>query len=449
MDFFNFDSDEEGDQDGKMSEGSTSEEAESALEATDNEEEKERADSCDTDLEIEDAERSFTPIKGAELYREACKLVGVIPVSYFIRNMEEPIMNLNHHGLGPKGTKAIAIALVSNTTITHLELEDNWILGEGATYLVQMLRENCYIQELNISHNHLDTEGAEAICRMFLDNISNIRAIKLAGNNFREEAAPYFSESLTGNYRVVELDLSHNEFAEKGGELLGQMLANNESLEVLKLSWNHVRMKGAVALSAGLRTNGTLKVLDVSWNGFGNEGAFALGEALKVNNVLVELDISSNHINNEGTIKLSKGLEVNGNLRVLKMSHNPMTVEGAIALLTCIRRNSKTRMEEINISNVLVNEGFVRLVDVICEAHPELDVVYGGVGGHITKKQEHRPDPMKVIQQTKIPLDRIQVSELVRKLDSGRTGQVDYSNFKIEEPEQKPKEEKENKEEEP
>ncbi|XP_048340581.1 leucine-rich repeat-containing protein 74A [Sphaerodactylus townsendi] len=490
MDFFSFESFEEGDQNARMSETSLSEEMESALETTDNEEEeeKERADSCDTDIEIEDAERLFTTITGAELYREACKLVKVIPVSYFIRNMEEPVMNLNHHGLGPKGTKAIAIALVSNTTITHLELMDNWILGEGATYLVQMLRENCYIQELNLSNNHLDTEGAEAICRMFLDNISNIRAIQLAGNNFRDEAAPYFSESLMGNYRVIELDLSHNEFSEKAGELLGQMLANNESLEVLKLSWNQMRMKGAVALGAGIRTNGTLKVLDVSWNGFGNEGAFALGEALKVNSVLVELDISSNHINNEGAIKLSKGLEVNGSLRSLKMSQNPLTVEGALALLTCIRRNSKSRMEELNISNVLVNEGFVRLLDVMCEMRPELDVVYGGVGGHIAKKQEHHPDPMKVIQnyldknkmrlwdffkkmdkdgttrigvaefrkamlqQSKIPLDRVQVSELVRRLDTGKTGQVDYSKYKIEEPELKPieeKEEEENKEEEP
>lgn len=43
---------------------------------------------------------------------EACKLLGVAPVSYFLRNMEESYMNLNHHGLGPNGTKAIAIALV-------------------------------------------------------------------------------------------------------------------------------------------------------------------------------------------------------------------------------------------------------------------------------------------------------------------------------------------------
>uniref|UniRef100_A0A670YC31 Leucine rich repeat containing 74A n=1 Tax=Pseudonaja textilis TaxID=8673 RepID=A0A670YC31_PSETE len=143
--------------------------------------------------------------------------VGVIPVSYFTRNMEEPVMNLNHHGLGPKGTKAIAIALVSNTTITHLELEDNWILAEGTTYLVQMLRENCYIQEM-----------------VFCVSVS----------------APIF---LQANYRVIELDLSYNEFAEKGGELFGQVLANNESLEILDLSWNHLRLKGAIALSNSLK----------------------------------------------------------------------------------------------------------------------------------------------------------------------------------------------------
>ncbi|XP_062824409.1 leucine-rich repeat-containing protein 74A isoform X2 [Anolis carolinensis] len=451
MDYLNFDYEEDEDENAEMSEGTVSVEIQSLTEATDTAEEKPREDSSDTDLEIEDPERSFATIKGPELYLEACKLVGVVPVSYFIRNMEEPVMNLNHHGIGPKGTKALAIALVSNTTITHLELEDNWILGEGTTYLVQMLRENCYIQEMNISNNHLNTDGAEAICRMFYHNTSNIRAIQLAGNNFREESAQYFSESLMVNYRVIELDLSHNEFFEKAGEQLGQMLANNEALEVLNLSWNHLRMKGAVALSAGLRANGTLRVLNVAWNGFGNEGAFALGEALKVNTSLNELDITSNHINNEGAIKLSKGLELNGSLRILK--------------------------------NVLVSNSFIRLLDSVAEAHPELDVIYGGVGGHIAKKPLQRPDAMKLIQyyldsnklrlwdffknmdkygnmkipvaefrramlwQSKIPLNREQVTELVRKLDRGRTGYVDYSHFKVEEPEPKPKEEEEEEEE--
>lgn len=48
----------------------------------------------------------------AEVYLQACKLVGVVPVSFFIRNLDSPTMILTHHGLGPMGCKALAIALV-------------------------------------------------------------------------------------------------------------------------------------------------------------------------------------------------------------------------------------------------------------------------------------------------------------------------------------------------
>lgn len=48
----------------------------------------------------------------AEVYLQACRLVGVVPVSYFIRNLDSPTMTLSHHGLGPLGCKALAIALV-------------------------------------------------------------------------------------------------------------------------------------------------------------------------------------------------------------------------------------------------------------------------------------------------------------------------------------------------
>lgn len=48
----------------------------------------------------------------AEVYLQACKLVGVVPVSYFLRNLESTTMTLTHHGLGPLGCKALAIALV-------------------------------------------------------------------------------------------------------------------------------------------------------------------------------------------------------------------------------------------------------------------------------------------------------------------------------------------------
>ncbi|NXN71926.1 LR74A protein, partial [Himantopus himantopus] len=417
----------------------------------------------DTDLDVEDPEKTFAGITGTELYLEACRLMEVVPVSHFIQNLAKPYINLNHHGLGPKGVKAIAIALVSNATVTHLELEDNCILAEGAICIAEMLRENSSLQELNISNNHLDTAGAEAIASLLLDNLSYLHALQLSGGLYLARSYCLCTYvSLQGNYQVKELDLSHNEFSEKGGQLLGQMLASNTTLEILDLSWNHLRRKGTEALGRGLRGNGTLKILNLSWNGIGNEGALALGEALKVNNVLVHLDISNNQINNEGAKKLCRGLEVNGKLKILKMANNPLTVDGAAALVTSVRKNPKSMMEEINISNVLVNKTFIKLLDLVYRTRPELDVIYGEIEGCITKIPKQHPNPMKVIQnylkehnlrlwdffrnidmdgnmkipvatfrrammqQSSIPLDRDQTEELVRKFDRNRTGVVDY-----------------------
>ncbi|XP_041669160.1 leucine-rich repeat-containing protein 74A [Cheilinus undulatus] len=414
----------------------------------------------ETDLESDEKEETQNEMSVSEVYLQACKLVGVVPVSYFIRNINSPTMMLNHHGLGPLGCKALAIALVTDMNINTLELADNNVQAEGAKYLVEMLRANFTIQHLDLSDNHLLSMGAEYVAKLLLDNIS-LKSLKLSGNGFTDDDARYFAEALSANARIKELNLSHNAFCGKGGEHLGQLLANNEGLEVLDLSWNHLRMKGAVALSAGLKVNMMLKHLDLSWNGFGNEGALAMGEALKFNNTLVHLNLNNNHLTNEGAGMLCRGLEFNDTLRVLLLAYNSLTVEGALALVNMVKNTSKTALEEINICNVLVNETFLNLLEVACQEHPSLDVQYGGVGGFIAKKPPKRVDPMKVIQdyldqrklrlwdffrnidkdgtmrvptadfrkavqQSSIPLDRYQIEELIQRLDRDRTGMVDY-----------------------
>uniref|UniRef100_A0A2K6RIN3 Leucine rich repeat containing 74A n=1 Tax=Rhinopithecus roxellana TaxID=61622 RepID=A0A2K6RIN3_RHIRO len=419
-------------------------------------------ENSETDLEIEDNEKFFTTGQ-KELYLEACKLVGVVPVSYFIRNMEESYVNLNHHGLGPRGTKAIAIALVSNTAVTKLELEDNCIMEEGVLSLVEMLQENYYLQEMNISNNHLGLEGARIISDFFERNSSSIWNLELSGNDFKEESAAPLCQALSTNYRIKKLDLSHNQFSDIGGEQLGQMLAINVGLTSLDLSWNNFHTRGAVALCNGLRGNVTLTKLDLSMNGLGNEGAVALGEVLRLNSCLVYLDVGSNDIGNEGASKISKGLESNESLRVLKLFLNPISMDGAILLILAIKRNPKSRMEELDISNVLVSEQFMKTLDGVYAVHPQLDVMFKAVQGLSAKNTIFLlTNPMKLIQnyadqhkitvmdffkslnptgtmkmsvdefqkvmieQTKVPLNQYQVREVIKKLDE-KTGMVNFS----------------------
>ncbi|MBN3287056.1 LR74A protein, partial [Polyodon spathula] len=361
-------------------------------------------DEWDTDLEPDEVTEKTRDISANDLYLQACEEVGVVPVAYFLRNLGNPTLNLNHHGLGPLGAKALAIALVSDMKITNLELEDNHILAEGAKYLMDMLKGNCSIQDL----------------------VSN-----LTGNEFTENDAKSFADVFSSNYRVKELDLSHNEFCEKGGEHLGQMLANNEGLHVLNLSWNHLRMKGAVALSAGLKVNLTIKSLDLSWNGFGNEGVLALGEALKFNSTLLYLDLSSNRITNEGAGSLCKGLEANDTLKVLKLSNNPLTVEGALALLNSVKNTPKSALEKLNISlrSLYFYLCFVCFIVWCLDYLDERKLRLWDFFRNIDKDGFMKvavTDFRRAVQQTNIPLDRVQIEELIHRLDKDRTGTVDY-----------------------
>jgi len=47
------------------------------------------------------------------------------------------------------------LILQTNTAVIKLNLADNWISAEGAGYIAEMLRENCYISDLVMIQSNL------------------------------------------------------------------------------------------------------------------------------------------------------------------------------------------------------------------------------------------------------------------------------------------------------
>ncbi|XP_032399256.1 leucine-rich repeat-containing protein 74A isoform X3 [Etheostoma spectabile] len=417
--------------------------------------EENSGDEWDTDLETDDATDEKQCLSCAELYLQACRRTGSIPVSSFLHHLGEASLNLNHYGVGPLGAKALAIVLKHDIVVTNLELEDNGLGAEGALYLVEMLQTNITIQSLNLSNNQLKLEGAHIISKMLLDNYY-IKSIQLSGNDFDDSAVKYVADALKVDYVVKELDLSHNRFC-NAGEHLGHMLATNVGIEVLNLSWNHLRMGGAVALSAGLKVNSTLKQLQLSWNGFGHIEAESLGQALKQNSTLVLLDLGSNRIDDQAVTLLCQGLATNDTLRVLKLSHNPLTNIGALTLLRTVTKNMKSAVEEIDISTVFVCEAFVELLEKAVQGRPALNVRHSAMSS-VTRNSsalqifqkflEERNESImdffqaldkegtmtvstsdfrKAVKAANIPLDQRQLEWLIKTFDKKCTATIMYS----------------------
>nr|XP_013768807.1 PREDICTED: uncharacterized protein LOC106456350 [Pundamilia nyererei] len=98
----------------------------------------------DTDLELEGKEAAYD-LTRQTCYVTACKKFRVVPASYFLQHMQNSTLVMMHRGLGPQGTKALAVPLVTNTSILRLNLRDNWMEGMGGAAIAEMLKGNCYI----------------------------------------------------------------------------------------------------------------------------------------------------------------------------------------------------------------------------------------------------------------------------------------------------------------
>eukprot|EP00794_Sanderia_malayensis_P014126 gene14126-15604_t len=415
----------------------------------------------DTDLEEYEFKETYDA-SGRATYVSACTDCGVVPASYFLRHMKEASLHMQHHGLGEKGAKAIAIALVTNTYVLHLNLADNALGPSGVRCICDMLKENCYITEMDLSENNISLDGISSLTDVLM-NTNNLKKLSLSGNDIDSKSAAVLAEAIQMNTSLKSLNLSHNWLDEQAGLHLGPAIAANECLDVLDLSWNHLRHKGAYSIALSLKENMTLKVLDLSWNGFGNDGALAISDALKENSSLIELDLSNNRITVEGAGHLNKGLLQNDTLRILRIGQNPMQSQGAYLILMAIKNNPNIALVEIELTGIQVNSDFYALLRELSELHPKLQVFHGGAGG-AHGKPDVRPKPMKVLQdyvknnrmrlfdffsmmdkdksmsltitefanglkETGIPLTTNELLELIEKLDRDNDGEINYSEF--------------------
>ncbi|KAK7933844.1 hypothetical protein WMY93_004740 [Mugilogobius chulae] len=301
----------------------------------------------DTDLELEDKEPQYDPT-GRQSYLEACEKLGVVPASYFLRHMREIELSMEHRGLGPKGTKALAA-------------------------------------DVDVSDNRLGDVGAQAMASMLKEN-NTLTRLTLSNNGFTDLAAEFLSPALVSNSKLQHLDLSHNCFGDAAGRHLQEGLSENTGLRSLNLAWNCIRGKGAVMLANGLAGNIFLRSVDLSFNGFGKEGAVALGQALKENNVLEELNVSNNRIPPEGVIRLAMGLRANKTIKSLNVGRNPIQNAGCYGLLKSIQDNRDSAMEMLDLSDIFVNQDFMDLLKSMQDTFPALRVKHDCKFGHSVNK---------------------------------------------------------------
>ncbi|CAH8438618.1 unnamed protein product [Dicrocoelium dendriticum] len=310
-------------------------------------------------------------------YISDCTKKKVIASSYFLRNMKEAKLSLEHCVLGVRRCKPILNSVGFYTAITSLNLSDACLTDESIPDLCNMFKENSVITELILSDNHITSKHAEALCDV-LTSSAQLERVDLHGNRFDDKASVYFSELMATSLRMSYLNLSRNDFGEAATVQFGRALPQATSLVELDVAWNRLGTGGMRQFGKGLAENKYLKILNLSFNGIGpSRGCRELAIALKGNKTLECLNLSGNRISPEGAVLLSRGFS-NSTLLILDLTRNPLQTAGCFAILTGILKNTNSALRELNLQGIIVNKDFRDLQDAARMKLPNLVVRAGG-----------------------------------------------------------------------
>ncbi|KAH7821946.1 putative ribonuclease inhibitor-like protein [Monocercomonoides exilis] len=202
--------------------------------------------------------------------------------------------------------------------LEQITLSSNNITEKGAKVLAVSLMKNRFLTHLDVSHNKLGTLGGQAVAEM-----------------------------IATNEVMVSLVLTDCKIGSVGGMHIGRALSKNRCLQKLDLSSNAILDEGALAVSEGIAQNGECQLveLDLSTNGITDRGGSALANALSKNTSVRKIALLSNEFENETVSAFISCLRTNSVLTCIDLRFNNSAHILVMAMEKLIAENVKLRKE--------------------------------------------------------------------------------------------------------
>ncbi|KAK9863000.1 hypothetical protein WJX84_009236 [Apatococcus fuscideae] len=191
-------------------------------------------------------------------------------------------LDLSWQGLDKEDTKAVAIMLLHNRSLTSLEFHGNKPTRRGIKHLCQALEHNRVLTSLTLGDSDIDHESACLIAQTL--SSCWLTHLNLWNARLGNESARPILRALHANTRLLSLDLGSNELGPEVGTMVAGLLRNNGALETLDLRTNRLGKAGINALAEACTQNSSLRELLLNNNGmpiFGLNNAKAIFKARK------------------------------------------------------------------------------------------------------------------------------------------------------------------------
>ena len=203
--------------------------------------------------------------------------------------------DLRHHNIDAKLALAI-VEILNDTSLTSFCLFDNEIHSRK----IQKMIINAIVNAL--------THNTSLTLLELGDNYTTPLTLLDSGyNEITVEGALAIANALQGNTSLTSLNLGNNHIGDARTLAIANALQGNTSLTLLDLSTNHISAAGALAIAANvLQGNTSLTSLNLRNNHIGDAGALAIANALQGNISLTSFGYTSVHIDIAHQVKINE-----------------------------------------------------------------------------------------------------------------------------------------------
>lgn len=229
-----------------------------------------------------------------------------------------------------------------------------------AEKIIDAIRGNNTIIEINCSGNMLGTEGAKRFAEYLSAPISVTRLL-FQDNMIEDAGVGYFAKCLAKNRTLKLLDLSLNGISDRGVVELAKSLVHNDTLMGLVLDDNYIKDGGIFALTESLTFNKTLRLLSLNKNIFNQAGAKALTDYLVNHGNMVLMNLNHDKLTDATAIAVAEFLSKQPSppLEALELTYNKITKVGLTKLAESLKCN--TKLQKLSIEGNEVDDGVLQI----------------------------------------------------------------------------------------
>lgn len=303
-------------------------------------------------------------------------------VLYLILNCELQI-DLSQRGLQPSDARLVKLALMQNSSLSHLKLGYNNLSEEGVVTLASGISNHTTLTSLDLGFNNVGNEGCAALSSAIVSSIRNggaIHTLYLAGNRITEDGAYALAQLFReGSDRGLKrIHLTGNKIGPEGMKALMQAVTDRQS----EMS------SGRENISLPQDCPGNLvgvEELFLGGTGMGHVGCEAVAKVLETTRSLRVLSLSNCDLDDNDALVLANAITKNCKqlpLVTLQLSFNNLTSKGVEALMNAVW--SLSRLEQLQLDNNKMEGRGAQVVSAVLgsvKTLKKLDVGFNAISG--------------------------------------------------------------------